>query len=36
MKKVCFASSSGGHFEQLLMLKPLMNKYESFIVTEKS
>ena len=36
MKKVCFASSSGGHFEQLLMLKPLMNKYESFMVTEKT
>lgn len=33
--KVCFASSSGGHFEQLLMLKPLMEKYKSFIVTEK-
>lgn len=32
--KVCFAASSGGHFEQLMMLKPLMEKYESFIVTE--
>lgn len=36
MKKVCFIASSGGHFEQLMMLKPLMNKYESFIVTEKT
>lgn len=35
-KKICFASSSGGHFEQLLMLQPLMVKYESFIVTEKT
>lgn len=35
-KKICFAASSGGHFEQLLMLKPLMDKYESFIVTEKT
>lgn len=34
--KVCFASSSGGHFEQLLMLKPLMDVYDSFIVTEKT
>lgn len=35
-KKICFAASSGGHFEQLLMLKPLMDKYNSFIVTEKT
>lgn len=34
--KVCFAASSGGHFEQLLMLKPLMKKYSSFILTEKT
>jgi UDP-N-acetylglucosamine:LPS N-acetylglucosamine transferase len=33
--KICFSSSSGGHFEQLIMLKPLMEKYESYIVTEK-
>lgn len=33
--KIGFAASSGGHFEQLLMLKALMEKYESFIVTEK-
>ncbi len=36
MKKVCFASSTGGHFEQLMMLKPLMGKYDSFILTEKA
>lgn len=35
-KKVCFAASSGGHFEQLTMLKPLMDKYNSFVVTEKT
>lgn len=35
-KKLCFAASSGGHFEQILMLKPLMDKYDSFIVTEKT
>lgn len=34
--KICFAASSGGHYEQLMMLKPLMRKYESFIVTEKT
>ena len=34
--KICFTSSSGGHFEQIMMLKPLMNKYNSFIVTEKT
>ena len=36
MKKVCFIASSGVHFEQLMMLKPLMKKYDSFIVTEKT
>lgn len=35
-KKLCFAASSGGHFEQILMLKPLMEKYDSCIVTEKT
>lgn len=34
--KVCFAASSGGHFEQLMMLRPLMDKYESIVVTEKT
>ncbi len=33
--KVCFASSSGGHYEQLLMLRPLMDEYDSFILTER-
>ena len=35
-KKICFAASSGGHFEQIIMLKPLMRKYNSFLVTEKT
>jgi len=35
-KKVCFAASSGGHFEQILMLKTLMEKYDSFVITEKT
>lgn len=34
--KICFTASSGGHYDQLLMLEPLMKKYESFIVTEKT
>lgn len=34
--KVCFAASSGGHFEQLMNLKPLMERYDSFILTEKT
>ena len=35
-KKICFAASSGGHFEQLTMLRPLMEKYDSCIVTEET
>lgn len=35
-KKICFAASSGGHYEQLMMLKPLMEKHKSFIVTEQT
>ncbi len=34
--KVCFAASSGGHYEQLMMLKPLMDKYDSLVITEKT
>lgn len=33
--KICLASSSGGHFEQLMMLKPLIEKYDGYVVTEK-
>ncbi|GAB6168201.1 UDP-N-acetylglucosamine--LPS N-acetylglucosamine transferase [Clostridium carnis] len=36
MKKICFIASTGGHFEQLMMLKPIMDKYDSFIITEKT
>lgn len=35
-QKLCFAASTGGHFEQLMMLRPLMQKYDSFILTEKT
>lgn len=34
--KICFAASTGGHFEQLMMLKTIMKKYDSFILTEKT
>jgi hypothetical protein len=34
--KICFAASSGGHFEQLLMLKPLFDQYDSILITEKT
>lgn len=35
-KKICLISSSGGHFEQLLMLRKLNEDYDTFIVTEKT
>ena len=34
--KICFAASSGGHFDQLMMLRPLMEQHDSFVVTEKT
>lgn len=34
--KICFVSSSGGHWEQLKKLQPLMEKYSGFYVTEKT
>jgi len=34
--KICFAASTGGHYEQLLLLKPLIEKYDSFLITEKT
>ncbi len=33
--RICFAASSGGHLSELMMLSPLMNRYDSFLVTEK-
>lgn len=35
-KKICLISSSGGHFEQLLMLRKLAPKNDIFIVTERT
>ena len=34
--KICLVSASGGHFEQLLCLKPLLEKYRGFVVTERT
>lgn len=34
--KICFIASTGGHLEQLMMLRPLMNKYDSIVVTERT
>lgn len=34
--KICFVSSSGGHLDELLMLKPLAEKYDSYLLTEKT
>ena len=34
--KVIFAASSGGHYAQLLQLRPAMKKCESVIITEKT
>ncbi|WP_417350356.1 PssD/Cps14F family polysaccharide biosynthesis glycosyltransferase [Gordonibacter pamelaeae] len=34
--KICLVSSSGGHWEQLQKLQPLVDKYDGFFVTEKT
>lgn len=34
--KLCLVSSSGGHWEQLQKLQPLIKKYDGFLVTEKT
>lgn len=34
--KVCLVSSSGGHWEQLQKLRPLIDKYDGFMVTERT
>lgn len=35
-KKVLFISSTGGHLKELLQLKPLFSKYDSYLITEKT
>ena len=34
--RVCFAASSGGHLAELMLLRPLMERYDSVLVTEKT
>lgn len=36
MKKVLFISSTGGHFDELMQLKSMFNKYDYHIITEKT
>lgn len=36
MKKVLFISSTGGHLNELLQLKPMFSKYDSYLITEKT
>ena len=36
MKKVLFIASTGGHLEELLQLKSMFNKYDYYIITEKT
>ena len=36
MKKVLFISSTGGHLNELLQLRPMFKKYESYLITEKT
>ena len=35
-KKVMFISSTGGHLDELMQLRPMFEKYEYHIVTEKT
>lgn len=35
-KRILFISSTGGHLNELLQLKPLMEKYNSYLITEKT
>lgn len=35
-KKILFISSTGGHLTELLQLKPLFSKYDSYLITEKT
>lgn len=35
-KKICLVSASGGHFEQLCRVKKMLEKYDCFVVTERT
>ena len=36
MQRVLFISSTGGHLNELLQLSPLFEKYDSYLITEKT
>lgn len=36
MKKALFISSTGGHFSEMMMLKPMFEKFDYHIITEKT
>lgn len=36
LPKILFISSSGGHLEELLMLKPLISEFDGVLITEKT
>lgn len=36
MKKALFISSTGGHFSEMMMLKPMFNEFDYYIITEKT
>ena len=36
MKRLLFISSTGGHLNELLQLKPMFKKYDSYLITEKT
>lgn len=36
MKRVLFIASTGGHLNELLQLKPLFTRYQSYLITEKT
>jgi len=36
MKRVMFISSTGGHLDELMQLKPIFKNYDYSIVTEKT
>ena len=35
-KRVLFISSTGGHLEELMQLRPMFDKYNYYIVTERT
>ena len=35
MKKVLFVASAGGHFSELMQLKPMFKKYNSYFITDQ-